>query len=161
MTRILAARVDTVMALDISTPSLAVVKAMNLPNVQTTEVLIEHYEPSIKFDWIVMSEVLEHLRNPAKVLGNCVGWLRPGGSLLVTTPHGHWESNEHLQEFTLERFAAMLAATGAEEIMVSYLRDIQDRRRWLVGRVAAASRPPVSDDFNDRRRIASTRGVAR
>ena len=104
-----------------------------------------------------MSEVLEHLRDPATTLARVVGWLAPGGTLLITTPHGHWESNEHLHTFTLERFASLLGASGGEHVRVSYLRDGDERRRWLVGEVLAAMRPPAEETFDSRRAIARTR----
>src|SRR5258708_18074724 len=40
-----------------------------------------------QFDGIVCLEVIEHLRNPRRVLANLYGRLSPGGWLLVTTPN--------------------------------------------------------------------------
>jgi len=157
MTALLAPKVEHLVALDISTPSLSLVAALGLGNVETVEALVEHFEPSGKFDWIVMSEVLEHLRRPQAVVAHCLEWLAPGGSLLVTTPNGHWESNEHLQEFNFQEFARTLVSEGAESVVLSYLRDGQGRRRWLVGQVTVADSPSVQDDFNDRRIIARSR----
>ena len=157
MTALLAPSVERLVALDVSTLSLSSVDALGLRNVETVEALVEHFEPSGKFDWIVMSEVLEHLRRPQAVIARCLGWLAPGGSLLVTTPNGHWESNEHLQEFSFQRFARTLVSEGAESVVLSYLSDGQGRRRWLVGQVIVADRPSVQDDFNDRRTIARRR----
>jgi 2-polyprenyl-3-methyl-5-hydroxy-6-metoxy-1,4-benzoquinol methylase len=149
MTRLLAPRVDKVLAFDISTPSLVALRQLGLPNVEAVEGMVEHFEPAAPFDWIVMSEVLEHLRDPAGILRRCVGWLAPGGTLLLTTPHGHWESNEHLQEFTLERFASLLAVSGAETVSAAYLRDRDERRRWLVGEAKVPKQPAAADDFHD------------
>jgi len=157
MTQLLAPRVEHLVALDISTPSLAALTALGLPNVDVVEGLIEDYNPARLFDCIVMSEVLEHLRRPAEIVARCVGWLAPGGKLLVTTPNGHWESNEHLQEFTLDSVAAVLALGGAEAITAEHLRDTKGRRRWLVGQATVAAQPAILDDFNDRRVIARIR----
>ncbi len=157
MTALLAPKVERLVALDVSTPSLSSVAALGLENVETVEALVEHFQPSGKFEWIVMSEVLEHLRRPQAVIARCLGWLAPGGSLLVTTPNGHWESNEHLQEFNFQKFAQTLVSEGAESVVLSNLRDGQGRRRWLVGQVTVADRPSMQDDFNDRRTIARRR----
>jgi SAM-dependent methyltransferase len=157
MTALLAPRVERLTALDVSTPSLSSLAALGLKNVETVEALVEHYQPSGTFDWIVMSEVLEHLRRPQAVLARCLEWLAPGGSLLVTTPNGHWESNEHLQEFNFEKFARIVVTGGAESVDLSYLRDGQGRRRWLVGQATVPDRPPEHDDFNDRPTIARIR----
>ena len=151
MTRLIAPKVDSLVALDVSAPSLAALRALHLPNVETVETLLEHYTPATGFDRVVLSEVLEHMRDPAAAIRRCVGWLAPGGQLLVTTPHGHWESNEHLQEFTLARFAEALCQSGGETVSAGYLRDREERRRWLVGQVVAPARPPQADDFSDPR----------
>lgn len=157
MTRLLAPLVDHVVALDVSEPSLAVVRALDLPNVRAVRALVERYEPDARFDWIVLSEVIEHLRSPEAVIPRLVGWLAPGGTLLITTPRGHWESDEHLQEFTFHRLGALLARSGADTMSVSHLRDADGRRRWLVGEVSIAARPPTPDRFEDRGYAAQAR----
>lgn len=40
-----------------------------------------------RFDYIIFSEVIEHLFEPEKVLKKLVGWLKPGGYILITTPN--------------------------------------------------------------------------
>jgi len=150
MTRLLAPKVQSVEALDISKPSLEVIDGLGLTNVKTVETLVEHHQPVVKFDWIVMSEVLEHLREPREVVSKCMEWLAPGGRLLLTTPNGHWESDEHLHEFSLRTLSQLLAVSGAEGFLTSYLRDAQGRRRWLVAEANVAEKPATADDFNDR-----------
>ena len=157
MTRLLSPLVEEIVALDTSAPSLAALDALGLPNVETANSLLEHFEPGARFDWVVVSEVIEHLRRPEDAVGRCAGWLAPGGSMLVTTPNGHWESDEHLHEFTLAAFAEMLARTGVESVHASYLRDRENRRRWLVARLEAPTTPPAPDDFHDRRAAARKR----
>lgn len=156
MTRLLSRQVDRITALDISLPSLEAVDKLSLPNVDTQQALVERYTPDVFFDWIVMSEVLEHLRYPAQVVHKTNSWLKPGGSLLITTPNGFWESNEHLQEFSFESFGALFSDTDAESVEISYLRDREGRRRWLVARLSRAERPE-KNDFPDRRKIRESR----
>jgi SAM-dependent methyltransferase len=43
------------------------------------------------FDTVVISEVLEHVREPAAVLGEALRVVRPGGALLVTVPFVFYE----------------------------------------------------------------------
>jgi SAM-dependent methyltransferase len=161
MTRLLAEKVTTLVALDVSAPSLAAVRQLGLSNVETVQGLVEQHEATGEFDWVVLSEVLEHLRNPSDVLARCVSWLKPGGRLLITTPRGHWESNEHLQEFEMDQFAALVGGVGTESVYVSHLRDSADRRRWLVAELTVPTHPPVEDRFNDRRDIARVRRVGK
>ena len=157
MTRLLAPLVTEVVALDTSEPSLAALAALGLQNVTTANSLLEHFEPGALFDWVVVSEVIEHLRQPQDAVDRCARWLAPGGTMLVTTPNGHWESDEHLHEFTLADFSALLARTGVESVHASYLRDRENRRRWLVAELKAPATPPAPDDFHDRRVTARKR----
>jgi 2-polyprenyl-3-methyl-5-hydroxy-6-metoxy-1,4-benzoquinol methylase len=148
MTRLMAERVRSLIALDASGVSLRAVEALGLANVSTVQSLVEEYAPTSSFDCIVMAEVVEHLRNPAAVIRTAVDWLAPGGSMLLTTPNGHWESNEHLHVFSLTSFAQILGDSGAESMTVSYLRDSIQRRRWLVGQLTTSSTPHAADDFS-------------
>lgn len=52
------------------------------------------YEPlGGPFDCIVSSEVIEHLYSPATMLERCFEALRPGGTLVLTTPYHGWLKN--------------------------------------------------------------------
>lgn len=46
---------------------------------------------SATFDVIVAAAVIEHLISPQDMLSETVRLLRPGGTLVVTTPHPFWE----------------------------------------------------------------------
>jgi 2-polyprenyl-3-methyl-5-hydroxy-6-metoxy-1,4-benzoquinol methylase len=158
MTRLLAPQVERLTGFDVSAPSLKQVESLGLPNVVTAQGLIENYDPKQNFDWIVLSEVIEHLRKPEAAVKKAFQWLAPNGSLLVTTPNGHWESDEHLHEFSLENFSRILAQeTDCESLQVGYLRDRDNRRRWLTAILKRAATPAAPDDFFDRKAIAQKR----
>ncbi|MET0411508.1 MAG: bifunctional glycosyltransferase/class I SAM-dependent methyltransferase [Polyangiaceae bacterium] len=43
------------------------------------------------FDVIVLADVLEHMAEPRQLIDDALGWLRPGGKLLVSLPNAvHW-----------------------------------------------------------------------
>ena len=157
MTRLLASRVDRLTAFDVSAPSLRQVEEMGMPNVETAQGLIESFVPRKRFDWVVMSEVVEHLRKPQESVNKAFEWVIPGGSFVITTPNGHWESDEHLHEFTLSTFSEMLSKTGCESMEVGYLRDRDNRRRWLTAILLKGQSDPDPDDFFNRRAIARKR----
>lgn len=161
MTRLLAPRVERLIALDVSDPSLEAVRALGLPKVETVKGLVERYRPDRQFDWIIAAEVIEHLRDPAAAVRRLVEWLAPGGALLLTTPRGHWESDEHLHEFTFGRVCALAAESGADEVHVAHLRDYEQRRRWLVAELRRAGQQAAPDGFEDPAAVAAERARAR
>lgn len=157
MTRLLAPKVEHLTAFDVSAPSLKLVDEMNLANVVTAQGLIESFSPERQFDWVVLSEVIEHLRDPMAVVRKAYEFLAPGGSLVITTPNGHWESDEHLHEFSMQSFSGLLAETDCESFETSYIRDGDGRRRWLTATLRRAATPSTPDDFFDRKATARQR----
>jgi 2-polyprenyl-3-methyl-5-hydroxy-6-metoxy-1,4-benzoquinol methylase len=141
----------------ISAPSLRAVEELGLPNVTTAQGLMENYQPPQSFDWVVLSEVIEHLRKPADAVKICYGWVAPGGSLVITTPNGHWESDEHLHEFSMTSLTQILTPLEPESVKVEYLRDRENRRRWLTAVLQKASTPQTPDDFHNRQAVAQKR----
>ena len=87
--------------------------------------------PADAFDHVIFGDVLEHLYDPAHVLGQAVRCLRPGGSALVCIPNvqhwsvlaqlirGHWPQQDsglfdrtHIRWFTLRDMVQLLQGTG-------------------------------------------------
>ncbi len=86
----LARRCSHVVAVDISAPSLerldAKAREQGIDNVRTVASPIEALElPAGSFDLVVTNYALHHLRDADKeiVLTRCMGWLRPGGRLVI------------------------------------------------------------------------------
>jgi 2-polyprenyl-3-methyl-5-hydroxy-6-metoxy-1,4-benzoquinol methylase len=133
VTAMLSARVSRVVALDICQESVERVRARGLANVEGVCGFVEHYSPGRSFDWIVMSEVVEHLRDPAAVIARTLAWLAPGGRLLLSSPDGNWEGDaiEHLHVFDLGSWCAMLVRAGARDMRVFKIQDRDGRDRWL------------------------------
>ena len=137
VTAMLASAVDHVVALDICEEALARVQERRLANVETAAGLVETFEPKLGFDWIVMSEVLEHLRDPTSVVARCLSWLRPGGCLLLSSPDGPWEGDsiEHLHVFDLESWCSTIVRGGARSLKAFKIPDAAGRDRWLGAEV--------------------------
>ena len=86
------------------------------------------------FDAVAMFEVIEHLRDPARVLRAAHGYLRPGGGLIISTPNLHSFSRfalgtnwavlspaEHLYYFTEKTLRRLLVNAGFQR--VRFVRD--------------------------------------
>lgn len=140
MTKQVARQVQAVTAMDVSAVSLAVLRNRELPNVQIVEGLVEEVCLTERYQWIVLSEVIEHVREPASVLARCLSWLAPGGQLLITTPNGPWQSEEHLHEFDMPSFVHLLSTLEADALSARYICDQAGTRRWLGGIVTGDDR---------------------
>lgn len=92
-----------------------------------------------RFDTIVFADVLEHLAWPAGVLKRYLGFLAPGGSVIVSLPNvglwsvrfahlaGRWEYQEtgvldrtHLRFFTRTTARRLLDQAGLDPVRVTY-----------------------------------------
>lgn len=65
--------------------SEAIKKASRLPG-EYLQVDFYDYKPKKQFDWIICSEVLEHLDDDRQALKMMFSWLKPGGNLLLSVP---------------------------------------------------------------------------
>jgi 2-polyprenyl-3-methyl-5-hydroxy-6-metoxy-1,4-benzoquinol methylase len=139
MTALLSPRVDRLLAVDVSEASVRTLANRGLKHVQTRVSLAESFEPAERFDWIVMSEFLEHVRDPATLVRRSLNWLAPGGRLLASSPDGRWEADsiEHLHEFTLASWATLFTGSGVRSARVFRIRDRAGRDRWLGADVSA------------------------
>lgn len=83
----------------------------------------------LKFDWIFMIEVLEHLLNPQDELSKIRQYLAPGGKLVITTPNARsWRARidgfkwrevqnpTHINLFTAQTLEACLLKSGYSSV---------------------------------------------
>ena len=84
-------------------------------------------EPQARFDWIVLCEVIEHLRRPWEVLSDLRGVLAGSGQIIVLTPNAEslrsrlqgprWDQRlnlTHFYYFTSRSLAGVLKRSGLE-----------------------------------------------
>lgn len=121
-----------------------------------SEVIVGDVE-TLEFDWqpasfdvLVMSEVLEHLREPWAVLEKVRRFIRPGGLVLASSPNvSHWRvirelaagrfqladqgvfDRTHMRWFTPESFAGMFERAGFTVDRVRPVTPFSSRTRVL------------------------------
>jgi SAM-dependent methyltransferase len=57
------------------------------------------------FDTVVLSDVLEHIRKPEKLLAQVHGLLRPGGAVIIGVPFFYWIHEDPYDYYRYTRFA--------------------------------------------------------
>jgi 2-polyprenyl-3-methyl-5-hydroxy-6-metoxy-1,4-benzoquinol methylase len=92
------AALGKVRALDINPEFVAA--ASSIPNVDASITDIQAFDSAPIYDIAVCSEVIEHIPDSALALANIYRALKPGGRLILTTPHAF---------STMEIFARLLA----------------------------------------------------
>jgi len=56
-------------------------------NIEGHVALFEEFDPTQKFDIIIMSHVLEHVTDPVAILKRARTWLAPGGRIIAVVPN--------------------------------------------------------------------------
>jgi 2-polyprenyl-3-methyl-5-hydroxy-6-metoxy-1,4-benzoquinol methylase len=86
MTRFLRDDVAELHVLDAAEPYVDAAVALG-DHVVGHVALFEEFEPTERFDAIVMAHVLEHVHDPVAVLDRARGWLAPGGRIVAVVPN--------------------------------------------------------------------------
>lgn len=83
--------------------------------------------PGVRFDLIVLNQVIEHLPDPARLIGRLLPRLAPGGRIVLSFPNAaslnrhlsgkrwiNWHVPYHLQHFCASSFRVLAARCGLE-----------------------------------------------
>lgn len=122
--------------------------------------------PAGAYDYVVCADVLEHLREPGKVLASARGLLRPGGHLLVSIPNigfapflaellgGQWRyrpvgllDETHLRFVTRDSLEEMLGEAGFS--VAAWERVVKPAHESEFGTVYLEALPPAVRLFLD------------
>jgi 2-polyprenyl-3-methyl-5-hydroxy-6-metoxy-1,4-benzoquinol methylase len=75
------------------------------PGITVVQSLFEEFEPSKRFDTIVLGHVLEHVADPVDILARAGGWLAEGGRICAAVPNAR----------SIHRQAAVMMGLLADE----------------------------------------------
>lgn len=105
------------------------------------------------FDSAILGELLEHLVDPRRVLAEARRVLRPGGSVIITTPYGLHEYPDHKEPIYL---AGLLPQVAREFSIVGV--ELIDRYIAIVGQARSrAGRVPARSLWSDALALAEQR----
>ena len=82
------------------------------------------YESDRKYDCIIITEVLEHLKEPDKFLEKAVSFLKPGGKMVISVPFGVMDHPDHVSTFYLTNFYGLLQK-------YFYIYSFEFMERWM------------------------------
>ena len=73
-------------------------ESQNLPNLRYVNTTIQDHAAANKekYDVVVSFEVIEHVTEKEDFVKHCVECVKPGGSILMTTPNKTWLSWFHM-----------------------------------------------------------------
>lgn len=111
--------------------------------------------PQAYFDYVTLDQVIEHVTDPLALLRDAAAVLRPGGTLLLSTPNArsllarslgprwaHWHPPYHLQLFSRNSLETAARAAGLDVVWCRYLSAPQWYHfQWLH----LLSRPPAGE----------------
>lgn len=117
--------------------------------------------PTDGFDTIVMSDVLEHIAEPAGLLRECGRILAPGGRLILNVPFLYSLHEEPYDYFRYTRFALskLLEEAGFKEILVEEIGGPVEVVADVVGKIG--SKVPLLGKPTSWVLARSTRGLGR
>lgn len=99
--------------------------------------------PSASFDFVLCTEVLEHVAEPQRVLGELHRILRPGGAILLTAPFVgelHEEPHDHFR-YTSHGLAGLLERSGFAVREVAPLTGYWSTLAHVLRHAGLATRP--------------------
>lgn len=113
-------------------------------------------EPA-SFDVIVLSEVIEHVKEDRASVETVAKLLRPGGILVCTVPAHMWlwsshdEFNFHQRRYTRVKFGALFDGLGLEQVVLSYYQaaslPLVVGARWVESlRTQLSGKPPAEPE---------------
>jgi SAM-dependent methyltransferase len=99
---------------------------------------------SASFDSVILSDVLEHVRNPETLLAEVFRLLRPGGVVLVNTPFFYWlhEEPHDYCRYTEFWLCSQLEQSGFSDVTVEPLGGYAEVATDLIAKGLARTRVP-------------------
>jgi 2-polyprenyl-3-methyl-5-hydroxy-6-metoxy-1,4-benzoquinol methylase len=151
---ILAERAKQVYAIDYSRQALRYARKHYVrPNLSFSRMSAQQLDfPSASFDFVMSSEVFEHLDDQAGHLAEVARVLRPDGICFVGTPNPEWSaapsSGFHVKENTFGELHDLLAARFTEVVIIENMEEPKDEEQRVKKQVRRAQGDSGLDPFS-------------
>jgi len=86
---LLESRDVSILGIDLHLPSIEHAQRLEGRKLSFACMSLEELGKGFEFDFIICSEVLEHLAEPERMLASIKGRLKPGGKCVITVPNGY------------------------------------------------------------------------
>ena len=126
---------------------------------------LEREEWRNSFDYIILADIVEHLKDPWSLLKRMKGFLKQGGRLIISVPnvchisnlqnmlHGNWEykntgilDRTHLRFFTKKSFAKCLEEAGLSIISTEPNHILADHQRRLLQELSSLDDTDITQE---------------
>jgi SAM-dependent methyltransferase len=121
---------------------------------KSAELLVQadiHHAPfSVKFNWIGLFDIIEHLDDDVQVLQQTAALLKPDGFLFISVPAFPvlWSyfdvAGKHKRRYTTQTLQKALFEAGLDLVFSSYTNALLFPPLWLVRRFFQGHQPPES-----------------
>jgi 2-polyprenyl-3-methyl-5-hydroxy-6-metoxy-1,4-benzoquinol methylase len=77
---------------------------------------IEEFQPPRAYDYVLVTEVLEHVPDPVAILRKAAECVAKDGQVYISSPTKHWGNNTHVRGVPPDDLSAWLVKAGLEPI---------------------------------------------
>ena len=91
---------------------------------------IEEFEVAEKFDYVLCTEILEHVINPVDVLKTAAKHLKDSGEVYISSPANHWGNNTHVRGVPENDLKDWLHEAGLEASQLW----VEDNRTFCIAK---------------------------
>lgn len=126
---------------------------------------IEDFKPSIRYDYVLCTEILEHVADPVKVLQVARAALKENGCVYISSPSTLWGNNTHVRAVPEKELLKWLNAAGLTSIHCwtednrTFCKAISDPKLKIIGLTRIRNEAQIIQDTLDHLSSFCTGGI--
>lgn len=113
---------------------------------------IEEFTPAHEYDYVLCTEVLEHVMNPVEILKVARKALKPHGLVYICSPTTLWGNNTHVRAVPVERLRQWLAGADLSPVEIwsedgrTFCTAQQARAEKIIGLTVVRNEEEIIND---------------